>query len=155
MPAATPQLERRQNPRIPAHGDVLVHANGKTIHGRLAAISESDIDVQCQLGFGLLGMAGQDVLVEARLDDGAPWMLRGSVRFVRSTNHCLVIEYVADREVARHIAAFVMKHGARAAERQLLACDGDRTDRAQHERERAAKALGSLDDDELRRERQS
>ena len=67
---------------------------GHEIHARLVAISEVGVEIECQLGFALLGMAGEPVELTAAFDRGGePWTLRGHVQFVRASKHSLVIEY--------------------------------------------------------------
>lgn len=92
------------------------------IHGRVVAISEVTLDVRCQLGFAILGMAGQavDLAVVVEGVEG-PWSLSGRVRTVRAATHTLVIEYdPPPAAVARVIESYLADSRDAAESLQLM-----------------------------------
>jgi hypothetical protein len=86
-------VERRDHVRVNARGPVIMRAAGREIHGRAVVVSETTLEVRCQLGFMLLSLAGAAVEIEMRLDGAAGnWFsLRGHVSHIRAANHSLVI----------------------------------------------------------------
>jgi hypothetical protein len=94
-PATT---ERRRHHRVPASGRVVLHVHraglaGLDIHGQLVALGVNDLEVQCDLGFRLLSMAGVAVDVDLSLEgDSLRFLpLRGHVTHVRAASHSLVV----------------------------------------------------------------
>jgi hypothetical protein len=120
--ANTGPIERRRFTRVPTHGDVVFRGREHVIHGRVVALSEIALDVRCQLGFSILGMAGQEVDLAVVIDGAeGPWNLRGRVRTVRAATHTLVIEYdPPPAEVARVIASYLSESRDAAESLQLM-----------------------------------
>ena len=114
--------ERRRYTRVPAHGDVVFRGREHVIHGRVVTLSEVALEVRCQLGFSILGMAGQavDLAVVVEGIEG-PWSLSGRVRTVRAATHTLVIEYdPPPPAIARLIESFLADSRDAAESLQLM-----------------------------------
>lgn len=101
--------ERRQHHRIPTTGDVVLHVRrdpDHDIHGHLMVLGVNDLEVQCDLGFRLLSMAGAAVDVELSLGHSGEralslWPLRGRVTHIRAASHSLVVKLT---EIPRELA---------------------------------------------------
>lgn len=100
--------ERRHHHRVPTTGHVVlrVRRNGiNDIHGQLMVLGVNDLEVQCDLGFKLLSMAGVAVDVELALGESGHgvkfWPLRGRVTHVRAASHSLVVRLT---EIPRELA---------------------------------------------------
>lgn len=115
-------IERRRYTRVPAHGNVVFRGREQVIHGRIVALSEVTLDVRCQLGCEMLGMAGQDVDLAVVIDGAeGPWSLSGRVRAVRAKTHTLVIEYdPPPPAVARVIESYLADSRDAAESLQLM-----------------------------------
>lgn len=89
-----PLIERRQHVRVSVRGDVILRVGGREIHGRSVVVSETNLEVRCQLGFTLLSLAGASVAIEMRLDSapGTWFVTQGRVARVRPASHSLVIK---------------------------------------------------------------
>jgi hypothetical protein len=101
-------IERRQRTRVSARGAVILREAGHEAHGRSTVVSDTGLEVKCQLGFRLLSMAGAPVEVEMRLDGarGTWFRFDGRVVKVRAESHSLVIAFdVLPDELATLIAA--------------------------------------------------
>jgi hypothetical protein len=134
MPPTEQARERRQHARVPVRGDVQFHIGDHEFRGRLVTISDAALEIRCQLGFAILGMAGQPVELVLDLDGTARWVLTGHVQFVRASTHTLVISY--DRptpDLAREIETLIAGTREHAASLQLML-----RARARDDRERAA-----------------
>jgi hypothetical protein len=86
-------IDRRHHHRIPATGHVVLRVPRGEIHGQLRVLGVNDLEVQCDLGFTLLSMAGTPVDVELTLHDtGLRFLpMRGRVTHVRAQSHSLVV----------------------------------------------------------------
>jgi hypothetical protein len=76
------------------------------IHGELKVLGVNDLEVQCELGFMLLSMAGMAVDVDLELDEPNLRIrpLRGRVTHVRAQSHSLVVRLT---EVPRDLAVVI------------------------------------------------
>jgi hypothetical protein len=139
MTEKEPFIERRRDPRIPAQGGVLLQTNGHVIDGRLLALSAVALEIQCALGFALLGMAGERVVLALQLEgEPDPWQFSGQVAFVRASTHRLVVGYDAPaHELARRIESWLADSREGAIEAQVLLWtrlhDHDRENRARED----------------------
>lgn len=99
-------IDRRHHHRIPTAGQVVLHAQRGDIHGQLRVLGVNDLEVECDLGFGLLSMAGAAVEVELSLEGtGLRFVpLRGRVTHVRAESHSLVVRI---SEIPRELAAVI------------------------------------------------
>jgi hypothetical protein len=86
-------IERRKHMRVVVRGAVSLRGRGREIHGRAVVVSNTSLEVRCQLGFALLSMAGAPVEIEMRFDlAGGSWFVaHGHVARVGAANHSLVI----------------------------------------------------------------
>lgn len=129
--------DRRQHLRVPTHGAVVFWARGQEVRGRLASLSDVALDVRCNLGFALLGMAGAHVDLELVVEGSdARWRFAGQVRFVRAASHTLVIHYDTPiPDLARAIENHLTAHGDGVASTQLmlLARERERAAAERHE----------------------
>jgi len=106
--------ERRHHHRVPTTGHVVLHVRGDgsaDIHGQLMVVGVNDLEVQCDLGFRLLSMAGVGVDVELALDESGGedgqrvqsfGPQRGRVTHVRAASHSLVVRLI---DIPRELAA--------------------------------------------------
>jgi hypothetical protein len=87
------RIDRRHHHRIPATGRVVLRVPRGEIHGQLMVLGVNDLEVECDLGFMLLSMAGASVDVELTLHDSGLRFLpmRGRVTHVRAQSHSLVV----------------------------------------------------------------
>jgi hypothetical protein len=134
-----PFIERRREPRIPARGAVLLQTDGRAIHGRLLALSAVAVEITCELGFPLLGMAGERVALAIQLEgEPEPWQFSGRVTFIRASTHSLVVAYDdPSPELARRLASWLAESQRGVIEAQVLLWtrrhDDDRTHRARED----------------------
>lgn len=101
--------ERRHHHRIPTTGRVVLHVRRDPIHdihGQLLVLGVNDLEVQCDLGFRLLSMAGAAVDVELSVGESGQrsLALRGRVTHVRAASHSLVVRLT---EIPRDLAAVI------------------------------------------------
>lgn len=131
--ASSEALERRAYVRVPVRGDVVFRGRDHEIHGRVVNLSEVALEVRCQLGFALLGMAGELVELIVSLDgNAAPWCFTGRVQYVRASAHTLVVHYDAPPDLAREIAARLdgSRDGVASVQLAMLVRDRDERERA-------------------------
>ena len=130
MSPTEPAHERRLHVRVPVRGDVTFQIGDHEVHGRIVTVSDAALDIRCQLGFAILGMAGQPVDIAVVLDDHRRWKLTGHVQFVRASTHTLVIAYDAPApDLAREIEARLTDSRADAAALQMMILTRERDDR--------------------------
>lgn len=104
--------ERRHHHRVPTTGRVVLHVRRdgiNDIHGQLMVLGVNDLEVQCDLGFRLLSMAGVAVEVELAVDESGQRVrsfgsLRGRVTHVRAASHSLVVRLT---EIPRDLATLL------------------------------------------------
>src|SRR5687767_4125770 len=125
-----PLIERRQHVRAQACGDVMLRGGGeRAVHGRAVVVSATTLEVNCQLGFSLLAMAGMSVEIEVRLDGDSQWLwFHGQVARVRAADHSLVIAVAALPAALTRLVAEAEQAGVAPIE--VMVVDGDRGRRA-------------------------
>lgn len=104
-----PQIERRRNTRVYVRGPATVRGRLRDVPGYVIAVSETALEIRCQLRTALLAMAGASVEVEMRLDgqtgESVGWfVLHGRVARVRFDNQSLIIQIGA---LPRPLAALI------------------------------------------------
>jgi CheY-like chemotaxis protein len=92
-----PQIERRRHARVYVRGPATVRGRRREVPGYVIAVSETTLEIRCQLRSALLAMVGASVEVEMRLDgqigEVAGWfVLHGQVARVRFDNQSLIIQ---------------------------------------------------------------
>ena len=134
--SATEFVERREYLRIPARGSVVVQGGGHEVQGRAVALSATAIEIECELGFALLGMVGQHVTIALHLI-AAPeaWRFVGNVKLVRAAAHSIVVTYdPPSPELAPKIEGWLARSSEGVAENQVYLWtrerDHDRVSRA-------------------------
>lgn len=102
-------IERRHHTRVHARGSVILRAAGQQAHGRAIVVSDTALEVSCQLGAALPALAGASVEIEMRLDGetGGWFILHGQVARVRPEKNSLVIAIAA---LPEPISALLARH---------------------------------------------
>ena len=63
-----PRIERRRHTRVYVRGPATVRGRHREVPGYVVAVSETTLEIRCQLRSALLAMAGASVEVEMRVD---------------------------------------------------------------------------------------
>ena len=103
------QIERRRRSRVYVRGSATVRGRCREVPGYVLAVSETTLEIRCQLRSALLAMAGASVEVEMRLDgqtgESAGWfVLHGQVARVRFDTQSLIIQI---RALPRPLSALI------------------------------------------------